>query len=317
MSDKTLTNQWIPLKSNDIIDIVAPGYGCSRNTLDKASNWLKSCGFTPRIGEHILDDKADPFCANTASYRLLDLERALYATDSKAIWCLKGGYGTAELIPTLQSKPRSNFCKALIGFSDITALHIFLNQHWQWPTIHGPVLWQCVTDGVDEDSLDLLFNLLKGHSTAQNFILSPLNKTAQNTRENITAPITGGNMMVLQHTIGTGYAPNTSGCTLLLEEIDEHPYRIDRMLLHMQHSGLFDEVKAILIGDITARNITVDEEKITHLLHRFAQQIEIPVYRIPNVGHDKQNHPLPLGVSTTIKYTPTPTLTCTNGHHTT
>lgn len=285
---------WMHLKPGDLVDVVAPSFGVSKDEVKRAGDYLRTWGLNPRIPEHILGD--DPLCANDDNTRLSLLRAALHAEDSKAVWCLKGGYGMARLLPRLMASTPPATAKFVIGFSDITALHLFVNQQWKWPSLHAAVLWQCSEQVVSQETLHELKALLLGESYFHPAKLKPLNQH----QTTITAPITGGNLTVLQNSIGTAWQIKPERKILLIEDIDEAPYRVDRMLTHLQQTGLLDEVEAIIFGDMTMRDQAWDAAVMNTILSRFAEQLDIPVWRWEGVGHGAINHPVPLGVKMTL-----------------
>lgn len=279
----------------DIIDIIAPGYGAKKEDIILAEKYIRSLGFTPRIPKDIFD--AHPLHSHHDTYRQKHLIAALTAKDSKAIWCFKGGYGTAKLIPKLAKLTPPKHKKTLIGFSDITALHLFLNQQWKWQTLHAPVLWQLLHGKVEDNCGQQVKQYLHG-KYEQEFVIAPLNIAAKNFKAE--AKITGGNLALLQTAIGTGWQLKARNTFLLIEEVDESAYRVDRMLLHLKQAGSFNGVKAILLGDFTYTDKPEELKKIEAVLKDFANHTPIPLFRIRNIGHSKINHPLPFGVKVEI-----------------
>ncbi len=130
--------RWPKLKPGDVVDVVAPGWKCSPKDLKLALEELKSWQLTPRVPKNIFAKES--LFSNSDQERFMQLKRALLAKDSQAVWCLRGGYGSIRLIPYLAKLKKPSFCKAFLGLSDITSLHLFLNQYWNWSTIHGPLL---------------------------------------------------------------------------------------------------------------------------------------------------------------------------------
>ena len=278
-----------------IIDVVAPGYGGKPEDIAAVAHYLKKLGFTARIPEDIFSSNL--LHSHDDAYRISHLLKALKAKDSAAVWCFKGGYGTAKLIPALSKiTPPARF-KPLIGFSDITALHLFMNQQWKWPTLHGPVLWQLIHGKVGDTSAEKLKALLLGEAKVD-FALTPINKAARDFSG--TGKITGGNLALLQTSIGSVWQAKARGKFLLIEEVDEQAYRIDRMLLHLAQAKILDGVKAVLFGDFTFANASEEERKIQAVLEIFAAESKLPVFRLPGIGHAAQNDPIPFGTKATI-----------------
>ncbi len=279
-----------------IIDIIAPGYGSKKEDIAAAERVVKKLGFIPRIPKDIF--KAHPLHSHEDDYRLEHLIKALTAKDSQAIWCFKGGYGTAKLIPMLAKLKKPAKPKMLIGFSDITALHLFLNQKWGWPTLHAPVLWQLIHGKVDASSAEKVKAFLLGKH-APKFALKPMNEAAKNYSG--SGKIIGGNLALLQTSIGTMWQAKPKGKFLFIEEVDEHAYRVDRMLNHLKQAGLFTEVKGVLLGDFTYKTLPDEVKKIDALLKEGAVDFPAPVFRLAGIGHGDINDPLVLGAKADIR----------------
>ena len=116
---------WSALEPGDIVDIVAPSSGSDREGLQQAMSFIRSLDLVPRFQKGIFG--ADLLCASTDENRFKQLKKAIAAKDSKVIWCLRGGYGSARLLPMLDKLKAPKTAKLLIGYSDITHLHMFVN----------------------------------------------------------------------------------------------------------------------------------------------------------------------------------------------
>ena len=135
--------------------LIAPSAkGLINNDLQKIQDFLS----TWKLKSHIADDiyGNDLLCANTDEKRFEQLKRALFNRESKAVWCLRGGYGAAKLLPALKAIKSPEQIKLFIGFSDITALHIFLQQEWEWQTLHGPSARQVAQAEIAIENIDEL-----------------------------------------------------------------------------------------------------------------------------------------------------------------
>ncbi len=169
------------------MDVIAPAYGVHPRDLKAIEKYIISIGLTPRIPKEMMGE--DALCSNTEAKRLELLKAALYAPDSKAVWAVKGGYGTTPLIQPLLKHDAPLVTKLVIGFSDITALHLLVNQHWGWPSLHASVLWQIVKERVAASSLMRLQDVLFGKADQQEYQVEMLNAA----HADIESTITGGN----------------------------------------------------------------------------------------------------------------------------
>ena len=302
---------WKVLKPGDIIDIIAPGFGCDPDIITKSQEFIRSLGYVPRVPHDLLGQ--DEFCSNTDDYRFQHLQTALLAEDSAAIWSIKGGYGSPRLIPYLQTVTAPKHTKLLIGFSDLTAIHLFLQQQWGWSSLHAKMLFVFCREKIDQPAIDELQVLLSGKQHKVRYTdLEALNSFAEE-QHSIDTVITGGNLCLLEASIGTSWQLDSAGKILFIEEVGERGYRVDRELEHLRQAGLFDDTLAIIFGDMTEGQEPDGSFLVDDAIHRFARSVNFPVVRIKGIGHDVINHPLPLGTETKLQLGDTITLTCKSG----
>ncbi|MCB0342575.1 MAG: LD-carboxypeptidase [Pseudobdellovibrionaceae bacterium] len=284
-------HRWMPLESGDIVDIVAPGSACTPSELKGAVQFLKSWGLVPRYPAKLFG--RDVFCSNTDEKRFQFLKQALYARDSKAVWCLRGGYGAIRLLPQLEKLKKPKASKLFIGYSDVTTLHHFLNQKWHWSTIHGPLLARMGAPDLPIKERRELQSLLFGQSPEITFSgLRPLNALARKSRL-ISSTVVGGNLVVAQSLMGTPWQAKTAGGILFFEEVSERGYRIDRMLEHLKQSGHFDRIKAVVFGDIVGGKEPNGRSLTNKAVERFASSVKFPVLRGVKAGHGAVQRPVP------------------------
>lgn len=296
------------LKPNDRIDIVAPASVCQahENAIPAVKKILTEWELTPHIPEDIYGP--DLLCANSDEKRFSFLKDALLNDQSKAVWCLRGGYGCTRLIPQLLKLPKPKYQKLFIGMSDVTALHIFLQQQWAWPTFHGPSARQIATGTVQADNIAEIKNLIFGNiKTLEYKNLQPLNNLAKQTQI-LTGDITGGNLCLVQASLGTAWQINTKNKILFLEEVNERGYRVDRMLEHLHQAGIFKNITAVILGDFIDGKEPDGSSLIDPVLQRFADTVDFPVLRCLGIGHGNFNRPLPLGINSALMLGPNPNL---------
>lgn len=283
---------WIPLKKGDIVDVVAPASSTKGDGLQEGLKFLESWGLVPRMPANIFG--ADVICANTDEERLAQLKHALTSEDSRAIWCVRGGYGANRLIPSLAKirKPKGP-PKLFMGFSDITTLHLFLNSKWGWPTVHGPMVDRIGRGLILKPELQELHDIYFGHEKQVQFKgLIPMNEAARKAGT-IRGVVTGGNLMTLQSTIGTQAPWKSAGKIVFLEEIDERGYRVDRLLEHLRQTGHFDKARAIVLGEFLGGDEADGSNRVWPVIERFATQMKIPVLKGVQAGHGDMQRPVP------------------------
>jgi muramoyltetrapeptide carboxypeptidase len=277
------------LAPGDIVDVVAPGFRCGTEQLERGIAFLERQGLVPRVPPDLFG--ADLLCANTDAHRFAQLRKALYARDSRAVWCVRGGYGALRIIQRLQALKPPSRPKLLIGYSDATTLHQLLNLFWGWPSLHGPLLDRLGGAEVPEAERAELAAVLFGGAPQTTFAdLQPLNAAARR-RHRIISRLTGGNLTVLQSTLGTALQRRPTGM-LFLEDIGERGYRIDRMLEQLRQAGVLRNLKAIVLGSFLG-GAEADGSNLGHaVLERFAQTLAIPVLSGIQAGHGAYQRPV-------------------------
>jgi muramoyltetrapeptide carboxypeptidase len=301
---------WSCLQPGDLVDIIAPGSAYDFTVINKVKDFLAKWELRCHIPKNIFGK--DLLCANSDKARFQQLKAALLNKKSKAVWCLRGGYGSARLMSMLNELAAPAHNKLFMGFSDITVLHAFLQRQWRWATLHGPSLNQCVNNDIAESSVQKLRAIIFGEQQHINFNMAPLNKLAK-IKSIIESTIVGGNLCLIQTSIKTWWQPNTKNKIIFLEETNERAYRVDRMLVHLQQAGFFNQIKAVVFGDFTGGLEADGKSLVASVLKRFAEQCNFPVLQVAGIGHGKVNDPIPLGTKTVLQLGSKPVLTCETG----
>ena len=242
----------------------------------------------------LLNKDCHPFHSNTDEKRLEALNKALYSDEENLIlWCINGGYGSSKLIQFLDKQTKPKIEKKFIGYSDITALHLFLSQKWGWETIHGACLGELFKDNKNANNFLSIFNLILNNNPIVNdSILSditPLNILAKRFKEELSYHnLTGGNLALIQTSIGTNWQINIQDKILFLEDVGEDGYKIDRILYHLKSALKLEDVKAIIFGEFIKSDKYAD-----FAINNFANQNPtIPIYKTNKIGHGKNNFPI-------------------------
>jgi muramoyltetrapeptide carboxypeptidase len=271
------------LKTKNIY-LVAPSSSIS---LEKIKQLQSLKQFNIVIPENTFSN-AIIFHSNSDENRLQLLKNILLKPSKDTIlWGLRGGYGSARLLPELNKLQKPAQKKIFIGYSDATALHLFLSQHWGWQTIHGAFLAELLSHKKDPKNFQKIAEMLenkKGDFSLDN--LKPYNSTAQK-QNKISGRLTGGNLTVVETSIGTDWQIDGADKIIFLEDVDVKGYQVDRSLNHLKQAGVFKNAKAIVLGDF----IEADEH-VKLALSRFAEEIGVPVFKTDTFGHGKVNYPL-------------------------
>jgi muramoyltetrapeptide carboxypeptidase len=272
------------------VGLVAPAGPLRDETdLERAVASVRSCDWEPVVGAHVLEREG--YFAGTDAHRLADLNR--FAADSAVdgIWCIRGGYGTMRLLDGLDFEAWQRSPKALIGYSDITALHAAIGQRAALITFHGPTargeltpfsrasLRSAVIDGTDSagtasDALTLQPGRAEGR-------------------------LVGGNLALVSSLIGTRYEPSFDGAILVLEDVSESVYRLDRMLTQLRLSGSLDQLAGIALGQFSDIPVEPanDTRPLLDLLYEVADQCAVPCLADLPIGHTADQWTIPLGAT--------------------
>ncbi len=314
MENLTVSNKIKParLKEGDIIAVIAPSSGLPEHVIQRAIANLEKLGFVLKLGNNIRH--INGYLAGTDQQRLDDLHAAFADKSVKAVWCIRGGYGAARFLPLLNYDIIRKNPKIFIGYSDITALHVAIHQKTGLTTFHGPV----GTSDFGDYTKPHVLNLLMHPTPTYKISLCPLNTTDEEKlfkpaviKAGINIPeiivggkcrgqLIGGNLTLLSSAAGTPYAlKNVKGKILFIEDVDERPYRIDRMLTQVMHSVDLKSCAGIAIGIFDGCNPTAEDKNtlsLSECLHDRLDHLGIPVMYGLSFGHIKNQCTLPYGI---------------------
>lgn len=289
------------LKLGDTLGVIAPSSGLPPHVYEKAIKNLKDLGFKLKIGKHC--QKINGYLAGTDAERLEDLHWAFSDPEVDAVWCLRGGYGATRLLPHIDFKLIKKHPKILIGYSDITALHLAIFQETGLITFHGPVGTSDYNDYTKGHVLNTLMNptpQYKVELSAENQKKeSNLFKTAVIAPGKCHGQLIGGNLTLLSAMAGTPFGmKDLKGKILFMEDIDERPYRIDRMLVQLLQSHNLKDCAGIALGVFEGCNPKTDENSLS-LMDCFKDLLGglgIPVFYGLSFGHISNQFTLPVGI---------------------
>ena len=303
----------LTIKAGDIVDIVFPASSCTKDQVEKIKNYTRGVmNLAPRI---LLEDELVPssdianneFPLSDSKTRGDQLYKAL-SSDSKIIWCARGGYGSGDLLPFLDKLKPVKQNKLFIGFSDTTSISIFLQQEWGWYTIYGPVLQQLAQKEISADAEKELHNLIFTNKSSYDYRVKPLNAVSNDA---VRSEITGGCLSVLLGHSGGGYEINFTNKILFLEDEGECGERLDRYFRQVVEIILKTQnyPKSIILGNFTKDNIHGTTENVDIAVSRFLEKVSnfnltIPIFMVENLdlGHGANMRPLPLGGKAKISF---------------
>jgi muramoyltetrapeptide carboxypeptidase len=277
------------LRTGSVIGIVAPASPFARDALDRGVQVLREMGFEVRFSEDLFD--ACGYLAGLDEHRAAAFNRLVVDPQIDAIMCARGGYGSLRILPLLDYARVAEHPKAVIGFSDVTALLWALYSRCGLIGFHGPL----VTTLADAAAAD--------RSALWNAVASegPLHlcfETAAVIRPGRTcAPVAGGNLTTLCHLLGTPYAPAFRDHIVFLEDRGEAPYRIDRMLTQMKMAGCFDGMQGLVLGSFEDCG---EREYVWRVVAEVFGDAEWPILAGVDAGHSRPNVTIPLGVEAAL-----------------
>jgi muramoyltetrapeptide carboxypeptidase len=270
------------LKPGDPVAVAAPAGPFERDVFARGLAVLQ------KRYQTLFDDgifEKDRYLAGNDARRLTEVKRGWEDDRLKAVFIARGGYGAMRLLDRLRFDAAKT--KPLIGFSDVTALHCAL-QTAGVRSLHGAVVTQLGRQ--KPDAQQRLFDLLESPNPPD-----PLHAKEMLVPGTVEGPLLGGNLSVLTRLIGTPYLPSLKGAVLLLEDVGERPYRLDRMWTHLKLAGVFSEVAGIALGTFQGCEEKDADYTSTQVLADLARDTGLPCAHGFPVGHDDDNQPVPLG----------------------
>jgi muramoyltetrapeptide carboxypeptidase len=292
-----------PLESGSRVALVAPAGPLQKTEeLPRAQENARALGWEPVLAPHATERTG--YLAGNDRDRLNDINSALRDPSIDGLWCLRGGYGMMRILPGIDYDALSRSPKAIIGYSDITALHAAVQRKCRLITYHGPTAREPFSD-FSRDSFERAVVMQTDPcGTAPNArVINP--GTAE-------GRLVGGNLAVLASLCGTPFMPDLTDGIVILEDINEPVYRIDRMLQQLKLSGVLDACNAIVFGEcVKCPEDASGGRGFDDVLGEVARALGVPCLAGIPVGHIDKQWTLPLGAMATID-TRTRTLTVTS-----
>ncbi|WP_394332546.1 S66 peptidase family protein [Flavobacterium swingsii] len=279
------------LKKGDTIAIVATARKNIDDNLKFAKDLLTSWGLNVKVGSTIGLDLNQ--LAGTDEQRAKDFQEQMDNENIKAIWCVRGGYGTVRMIDLLDFTKFKENPKWIIGFSDVTVLHNHLNT-MGFKSIHGIMP---VSSKATEEAKESLRKSLFGEKLGYEIEHDYMNKLG-----NASGELVGGNLSILYSLMGSKSAINCDDKILFMEDLDEYLYHIDRMMMNLQRNGCLESIKGIIVGSMTKMkdNDIPWGKNALQIIEDVTKKYNIPIiYNFP-AGHIQDNRALIMGNKVTI-----------------
>lgn len=306
VAEERLPMVWPPLlKPGDTIMFVAPAGPPDRAQCQRAKQRIEEHGFYVRWRDDMFD--VEGYLAGSDQRRADELMEAFTDPEVDAVFCTRGGYGCMRMLDLLDyDKIRAN-PKILIGFSDITALHAAINRKAGVVTVHGPG----PSSGLGGEKPPSEFvgmylhkAILAGEAPAEGYTIgvpADVGRVTHIGEGKARGRLVGGNLSLVAALEGTPYAVDCQDAILVIEDVGEAPYRIDRMLRQLKLSGKLAQIRGAILGQFTETakreedSTNDDRFSVAGVLRQYFNDLGVPVLVNFPLGHVKENCPLPLG----------------------
>ena len=290
----------VPLAPGDTVGLVSPSSATDEPfDLELAREAMEALGLKVKPGPHLASRRGH--LAGTDAERAGDINAMFADREVKAIVCARGGSAAARLLPLLDYGSIRRNPKALLGYSDITALHNALLSQAGLVSFHGPIgigSW----NSFNADQFRRVFferELMEYRNVADrgDELVVRRSRTITINGGKARGELVGGNLTVLTALAGSRYLPDFEGRILFLEDVSEAPYRVDRMFSTLRLMGALDKVAGVVFGECTDCNPGDGYGSLTlaQILDDYLKPLKIPAYRGAMIGHIRQQFILPVG----------------------
>ncbi len=292
------------LRFGDTIGVVSPASPVKPEVLDRGVAKLKALGFRVKLGTHVCAKQG--YLAGNDRERAEDLNAMFRDSEVDAIVCSRGGYGTPRVLPLLDYDAIIRHPKVFVGFSDITALHVAIRQRTGLVTFHGPMVASDFSQVHVDDYNWPWFEKAVMHSDPVGRIAMPPQLPGAEcvVPGRAAGELMGGNLSLIAATIGSPYQLDPTGKIVLLEEVGEEPYRVDRMLTQLELAGFWKKAAGLVIGEsVGCEPSNPENPSLLSVLKDKLGKLSIPVlYGLP-LGHGERKATVPVGVRASLDAT--------------
>jgi muramoyltetrapeptide carboxypeptidase len=285
------------LRRGDVIGICSPASApASEEALERGIRYLEGLGYRIELGKNVYLKRG--YLAGTDAQRAADLNELFGNRKVRAIIAARGGYGSHRVLPLLNYRTIRQNPKILVGYSDITALQLGLMARTGLVTFSGPMVASELSSGLRGKSEEWFWRCVTSTKRLPTLHTGRARKRRPNSVGAGTGRLIGGNLAVVASSVGTPFFPDISPAVLLLEEIDERPYRVDRMLRQIRLAGILSKARGVALGAFVG--CTPDRGKPSLTLRQIFDEtfgdIGCPVIRGLPYGHVKNFLTMPLGI---------------------
>ena len=286
------------LRKGDTIGLVSPASPpSSSEKIEKSVRYLEGLGYRVIVGTHAMNQNG--YLAGSDQHRAEDFNKMIRDKSVRAVIAVRGGYGTPRLLPLIDYSAVKKNPKIIVGYSDLTALQLALFRKTGLVTYSGPMAAVEMWNSIDPYTEEHFWRILTSASAPGVLPPPPDSPPVIHHPAKITGRILGGNLSLLISLLSTPYSPQYKGALLLLEEVDEAPHRVDRMLTQLFNAGILKSINGLLFGQFTDCN-PADPSKpflsTDQVLADAVARLPIPVLTNLRYGHIPKKLTIPIGV---------------------
>ncbi|MEX1276882.1 MAG: LD-carboxypeptidase [Bacteroidota bacterium] len=290
------------LRKGDLIGLIAPASPpSSHEKIDKGVRYLERLGYNVKIGRHV--GAQHGYLAGTDEERADDINEMLADRNVKALFAVRGGYGTPRLLDRINYRTLHAHPKILVGYSDLTALQLAMFRKTGVVMFSGPMVGVEMWNAFDPYTEEHFWRVLTSTKRIGKLHNPPDDPVQIYHPGKASGRLLGGNLSLLVSLLGTPYLPVLRNALLVLEDVDEAPHRIDRMFAQLRHAGILTNVAGLLLGKFT--DCVPGDPSKPHLtteqvLQEIIERSGCPVLANVMYGHISKKLTLPLGLLASI-----------------
>ena len=287
------------LKKGDTVGIICPSSAIPSDKIEKVKSCVENIGYKTKLADN-LDKVFAGYMAGDGDERAKWVNKMFADPEVDAIFCVRGGDGSSRLMPYLDYEIIKANPKIFVGYSDVTNIHMALNQICGMVSFHGPMISSNMIDGLTDEESTSFFDTINAESDFdyQNPKGYEIKKLK---RGKAIGNLVGGNLSLLSASIGTPFEVESEDNILFIEEVCEPMSKIEKWIFHLRNAGKLDKCRGIVLGQFTkvenAEEPSYDENEVTLAALR---NLAIPVVCNVQSGHGKPMMTLPLGTLCTL-----------------
>lgn len=296
------------LRTGDLVGVIAPATSVpDPERLALVEPTLRYFGLRARVGKYVANGSGH--VSRTVSERLDDLHAMFRDPEVRAVFCIRGGYGSMQLLDKIDYDLIRRNPKIFLGYSDITAMHLAIQRRAGLVTFHGPIVLSSFTDYTQQNFRRALFDARpagKLTNPAESNTLRPEHPLRTVRGGVASGRLVGGNLSLVTALMGTPFEIDTRGRILFIEDVGEEPYRIDRMLTQLRLAGKFDEAAGIIFGECSEcgpndyKPSLAWDATLGEVVDNAFSSLRVPVLSGLTIGHTADQLTLPLGVQAVL-----------------